>query len=64
MGAGHHRGVNTVIVGTGPLSFADVVEVARAGAVVALAEEAEAEIAASRKVIETLADDRDRKSVV
>jgi histidine ammonia-lyase len=49
--------VNTVIVGTGPLSFADVVEVARAGAVVALAEEAEAEIAASRKVIETLAED-------
>jgi histidine ammonia-lyase len=49
--------VNTVIVGTGPLSFADVVEVARAGAVVALAEEAEAEITASRKVIETLADD-------
>ena len=56
-GAGHHRGVNTVIVGTGPLSFADVVEVARASAVVALAEEAAAEIAASRKVIETLADD-------
>jgi histidine ammonia-lyase len=56
-GAGHHRGVNTVIVGTGPLSFADVVEVARAGAVVALAEEAAAEIAATRKVIETLADD-------
>jgi histidine ammonia-lyase len=51
------EGVNTVIVGTGPLSFADVVEVARAGAVVALAVEAEAEIAASRKVIETLADD-------
>jgi histidine ammonia-lyase len=49
--------VNTVIVGTGPLSFADVVEVARAGAVVALAEEAASEIAASRKVIETLADD-------
>jgi histidine ammonia-lyase len=49
--------VNTVIVGTGPLSFAEVVEVARAGAVVALAEEAEAEITASRKVIETLADD-------
>jgi histidine ammonia-lyase len=49
--------VNTVIVGTGPLSFADVVEVARAGALVALAEEAETEIAASRKVIETLADD-------
>ncbi len=49
--------MNTVIVGTGPLSFADVVEVARAGAVVALAAEAEAEIAASRKVIETLADD-------
>jgi histidine ammonia-lyase len=49
--------VNTVIVGTGPLSFADVVEVARAGADVALAAEAEAEIAATRKVIETLADD-------
>ena len=49
--------MNTVIVGTGPLNFADVVEVARAGAVVALAKEAEAEIAASRKVIETLADD-------
>ncbi len=56
-GSGHHGGVNTVIVGTGPLSFAEVVEVARAGAVVALAEEAEAEIAATRKVIETLADD-------
>jgi histidine ammonia-lyase len=56
-GAGHHRGVNIVIVGTGPLSFADVVEVARAGAVVALAEEAASEITASRKVIETLADD-------
>ncbi len=49
--------MNTVIVGPGPLSFADVVEVARAGAVVALAREAEAEIAASRKVIETLAGD-------
>jgi histidine ammonia-lyase len=57
MGSGHHRGVSTVIVGTGPLSFAEVVEVARAGAVVALAGEAEAEIAATRKVIETLADD-------
>jgi histidine ammonia-lyase len=49
--------VNTVIVGTGPLSFAEVVAAARAGAVVALAAEAEAEIAASRKVIETLAGD-------
>jgi histidine ammonia-lyase len=49
--------VDTVIVGTGPLSFADVVEVARAGAAVALAEEAQAEITASRKVIDTLADD-------
>ena len=47
----------TVIVGTGPLSFAEVVAVARDGAAVALAAEAEAEIAASRKVIETLADD-------
>jgi histidine ammonia-lyase len=49
--------VNTVIVGVGPLSFAEVVEVARDGAVVTLSAEAEAEIAASRKVIEALARD-------
>ena len=54
---GDHRGVNTVIVGTGPLSFAEVVAVARNGAAVTLSAEAAAEIAASRKVIEALADD-------
>jgi len=51
------EGVDTVIVGPGPLSFADVVAVARGGAAVVLSEQAEAEIAASRKVIEALADD-------
>jgi histidine ammonia-lyase len=49
--------VDTVIVGPGPLGFADVVAVARGGATVALSEQAEAEITASRKVIEALADD-------
>jgi len=49
--------VNNVIVGTGPLSFAEVVAVARNGAAVTLSAEAAAEIAASRKVIEALADD-------
>src|SRR3984885_5087646 len=54
---GDHRGVNNVIVGTGPLSFAEVVAVARNGAAVTISAEAQAEIAASRKVIEALADD-------
>jgi histidine ammonia-lyase len=49
--------VNNVIVGTGPLSFAEVVAVARNGAAVTISAEAQAEIAASRKVIEALADD-------
>jgi histidine ammonia-lyase len=49
--------VNNVIVGTGPLSFAEVVAVARNGAGVTISAEAQAEIAASRKVIEALADD-------
>ncbi len=51
------KGVDTIIVGTGPLSFADVVAVARDGAPVELSPEAETEIAATRKVIEALADD-------
>src|ERR1700722_13893074 len=55
--SGDHRGVNNVIVGTGPLSFAEVVAVARNGAAVTISAEAQAEIAASRKVIEALADD-------
>src|SRR5580693_3806212 len=50
-------GMNTVIVGTGPASFADVVAVARGGAAVALSPAAEAEISASRKVIDALASD-------
>jgi histidine ammonia-lyase len=49
--------MNTVTVGTGPVSFADVIEVARGGAAVALSPAAEDEIAASRKVIEALAHD-------
>jgi histidine ammonia-lyase len=48
---------NTVIVGTGPVSFADVTEVARGGAAVALSPAAEAGISASRKVIDALAHD-------
>ena len=49
--------MNTVIVGTGPVSFADVIEVARGGAAVELSPAAEAEISASRKVIDALARD-------
>ncbi|HET6189839.1 MAG TPA: aromatic amino acid lyase, partial [Trebonia sp.] len=51
------RSVDTIIVGPGPLSFADVVAVARHGAPVELSPDAEVEITASRKVIEDLADD-------
>jgi len=49
--------METVIAGTGPLSFADVVAVARGGAAVALSAEAEAAIAAGREVIDALAHD-------
>ena len=49
--------MNTVIVGPGPVSFADVIEVARGGAAVELSPAAEAEISASRKVIDALAHD-------
>src|SRR6201992_911257 len=49
--------METVIAGTGPLSFTDVVAVARGGAAVALSPEAEAAIAAGRKVIDALAHD-------
>ena len=51
------RSVDTIIVGPGPLSFADVVAVARHGAPVELSPDAEVEIIASRKVIEDLAAD-------
>jgi histidine ammonia-lyase len=47
--------METVIAGTGPLSFAEVV--ARGGVAVALSAEAEAEIAATRKVIDALSSD-------
>jgi histidine ammonia-lyase len=47
----------TVAVGVGPLSFDDVIAVARHDAGVELAPEAEAEIARSRSVVEALADD-------
>jgi histidine ammonia-lyase len=46
-----------VVVGVGPLQPADVVAVARDGAGVTLSPEAEAGIAASRKVVEDLAHD-------
>jgi histidine ammonia-lyase len=49
--------VDTIVVGTGPVSPADVVAVARRGAAVVLDTAAEQEIVASRKVIEALADD-------
>jgi histidine ammonia-lyase len=49
--------VTSVTVGTGPLTIDDVVAVARHGAHVVLSEEAEAEIARSRAVVEALADD-------
>jgi histidine ammonia-lyase len=47
----------TVTVGIGPLSFDEVIAVARHDAPVVLSAEAEAEIAKSRNVIEELADD-------
>src|SRR5688572_6628193 len=46
-----------VVVGTGPVSPEDVVRVARAGAGVRLADEALAEIARSREVVDSLAKD-------
>jgi histidine ammonia-lyase len=46
-----------VVVGTGPLRADDVVRVARHGCGVRLSDEALAEIAASRKVVEALAED-------
>jgi histidine ammonia-lyase len=49
--------MNTVIVGTGPVSFTDVIAVARGGAAVALSGEAEAAITAGRKVVDALASD-------
>ena len=46
---------DTVVVGTGPVTFADVVAVARGGAAVTLAEEALGAIDRSRSVVEDLA---------
>ena len=57
--SGDIEDVDTVIVGTGPLSFADVAAVARGYAAVELSAEAEHEITASRKVIEALAGDEE-----
>src|SRR3712207_5775003 len=48
---------NAVIVGTEPLSFADVVAVAREAASVEIAAESWAEVRRARAVIEALADD-------
>src|SRR3954468_19011479 len=47
----------TVVVGTGPLAPEDVVRVAHAGAGVRLGDDALAALAASRKVVDALADD-------
>jgi histidine ammonia-lyase len=52
-----HMITNTVTVGTGPLSFADVVAVARYAAPVEIAAESWTEVRRSRAVIEALADD-------
>ena len=49
--------MNIVTVGTGPVSFPDLIAVARHGAAVTLSPDAEAEIVASRKVIDALAHD-------
>jgi histidine ammonia-lyase len=49
--------MHAVVVGTGPLSEAEIVAVARHGAAVIVAAEAEAEIRQSRKVVEELAGD-------
>jgi histidine ammonia-lyase len=51
------NGVQTVTVGVGPLSIHDVVAVARHGARVELAADAIEAMAASRSIIEALADD-------
>ncbi|WP_435868719.1 histidine ammonia-lyase [Arthrobacter burdickii] len=53
----HTVNQHSVIVGTGPLSPADVVAVTRHGAAVELAPEALAAMAASRAVIDSLVDD-------
>ena len=55
-GTGRDR-LSTVTVGAGALSFDEVVAVARHGARVVLSVAAEAEISASRAVIDALADD-------
>ena len=52
-----HTLTDTVMVGKGPLSFADVVRVARDAAPIEIAPESWAEVGRSRAVIEALADD-------
>jgi histidine ammonia-lyase len=49
--------MHEVVVGTGPLSADEIVTVARHGAAVALAREAQTEILQSRKIVEALAAD-------
>jgi histidine ammonia-lyase len=49
--------MHAVTVGTGPLSPEEVLAVAREGASVVLSADAENEIAASRKIVESLAED-------
>src|SRR6476469_2006231 len=50
-------GTATVTVGLGPIDVADVVAVARHGAVVQIADDALTEVRRTRSVIEALADD-------
>jgi histidine ammonia-lyase len=51
--------MQSVLVGVGPLTESEVVAVARHGAGVVLADDARAAVAASRKVVDALADDSD-----
>jgi histidine ammonia-lyase len=46
-----------VVVGTGPVAFADVIAVARDGALITIAEDAWAEVRRTRALVEALADD-------
>ena len=57
VGSGHSGRMQRIAVGTGPLTEADVVAVARHGAGVELSTDALAAIAASRKIVEDLAHD-------
>ena len=50
-------GMPEVVIGTGPLSVGEIVDVARNGATVVLSSDARDEISRSREIIDSLADD-------